>query len=140
MQYSPKLKRVMEDIKAILKKEDIAGVVVLHNIEGKPAITKESIHVQGFTEYLFHINTSYSAASIENDRFKVKGKAVHYPTKGVRDEKVANAVNMLNHLGIWTSKLAMQAIDMEGMVEKMVEKDKGFDDPGTHTSHSQQNN
>jgi len=34
MQYSPKLKKAMEEIKAILKRDDIAGIVVLHTIEG----------------------------------------------------------------------------------------------------------
>lgn len=34
MQYSPKLKVAMEEIKEILKKNDIAGFVVIHDSDG----------------------------------------------------------------------------------------------------------
>ena len=44
MQYSPKLKRVLAEIKAILDKEDIAGSIVLHT--------------PGFGEFLLKIDTS----------------------------------------------------------------------------------
>jgi len=137
MQYSPKLKRVAAQILEILKAEKIAGVVVLHTIEGPATITKDRVHVSGFSEFLFHINTPYSAAAIENDRLKVKGKAVHYPSKEHRDIMMAGAVNMLSHLGEITTKMAMQAIDIENMVKAMVDSD---DTTGNMTSHSQQNN
>lgn len=41
MQYDPKLKKVMEQIKGILKDNDITGFVVLHS--------------PGFSEYLNHV-------------------------------------------------------------------------------------
>lgn len=47
MQYSPKLKIAMEEIKAILKKHDIGACVMLHT--------------PGHMEYLNHIDPSYSA-------------------------------------------------------------------------------
>lgn len=139
MQYSPKLKKAMEEIKSILKRNDIAGIVILHTIEGEATVTKESVHVSGFTEYLFNINTSYSAASIENERFKLKGKSIHYKSKEERDIKVAGAVNMLDHLSEWTGRLAMNVIDLSKKTNEMVEKIDD-DDEGNHTTHSQQNN
>ena len=139
MQYSPKLKKAMEEIKSILKKNDIAGIVVLHALEGEATVKKDSVHVHGFTEYLFNINTSYSAASIENERFKVKGKAIHYSSKKERDIKVAGAVNMLEHLSEWTGKLAMNVMDLSQKTNEIVEKIDD-DDEGSHTTHSQQNN
>lgn len=128
----------MEEIKAILKKNDIAGIVVLHKIEGEASFKGDLCHVKGFTEFLFHINTSYSAATIENDRFKVKGKSIHYPSKKERDIQLANTVNMFEHLSKWSTNLSLQAIHMQNMVDKMVQKEDG--DEGTTTSHSQQNN
>lgn len=50
MQYSPKLKKAMEDIKKILHENDIAGFVVLHT--------------PGFSEYLNRVDPSYSCAKL----------------------------------------------------------------------------
>ena len=50
MKSSPKLKKAMAEIQAILKENDIAGFVVLHT--------------PGFSEYLNHLETSYSCAKI----------------------------------------------------------------------------
>lgn len=139
MQYSPKLKKAMEEIKAIVKKYDIAAIVVLHTIEGEPWHEPDgSIHASGFSEYLFSINPSYSAASLHDDRFQVKGKAAHYSSKEERDKRMSATVNMFDHLSEWTGRMAMQAMDMHDAIKKMVENIS--DDPGTHTGHSQQNN
>jgi len=108
-------------------------------LRGEASITKDSVHVAGFTEYLFNINTSYSAASIENDRFKLKGKAIHYNSKKERDIKVAGAVNMLDHLAKWTGQMAMTLLELSDKVNVAVEKIDD-DDEGAHTTHSQQNN
>jgi hypothetical protein len=50
MKYSPKLRTAMEEIKAVIKKHDIAGVVVLHT--------------PGYGEHFIKIDPSYSCAKI----------------------------------------------------------------------------
>jgi len=52
MQYDPKLKKAMEEIKDILNKHDIAGAVVLHS--------------PGFGEHFIKVDPSYSCAFIDN--------------------------------------------------------------------------
>ena len=52
MQYSPKLKISISEIKAILEKHDIAGSIVLHT--------------PGNSEYLMHINPTYSCAKLQD--------------------------------------------------------------------------
>ena len=139
MQYSPKLKQAMEEIKATLNKYDIAGVVVLHNAEKTyPTGDDGSMYTEGFTEYLYKINPSYSAASIDNDRFRVKGKAEHYASREERDKKMSATYNMFDHLAEWTGIMAMNTIDMFTGVKKMVEEIGR--DRGDHTGHTQQNN
>lgn len=61
MQYSPKLKKVMKEIETILKKNDVAGMVALHDVMGHYPTKEGGIRVNGFSEELFHINTSYAA-------------------------------------------------------------------------------
>ena len=61
MQFSPKLKKAMADIKAILDEHDIAGMVFLHT--------------PGHGEYMIKINPSYSCASIDRGQLRVKCKA-----------------------------------------------------------------
>lgn len=140
MQYSPKLKKAIEQIKEIIKANDIAGIVVLHTVEGEAVVKKDSVNVMGFTEFLFHINPSYSAARIENDRFRVKGKKEHYNSQSERDVQIAKTVNMFDHLSKCTATLSLQTIEMSKMVNAMVEKDSKPDNGEGFTSHSQQNN
>ena len=61
MQYSPKLKVAIEEIKQILKNNDIAGFVV--------------IHTPGFSEFLNHVETSYSCAKVQGDEVRLKLKS-----------------------------------------------------------------
>lgn len=142
MQYHPKLKRAIKEIQTILLKNDIAGVIVLHSLFGKPETMGDgSMYTQGFTEFLFCINPSYSAASIENERFKVKGKAIHYKSAEERDIKIAGTVNMLDHLSEWTGKLALSAMEMNDKLNEITEKIKtGNDEDGSFSSYTQQNN
>jgi hypothetical protein len=141
MQYSPKLKIAMDEIKQILKKHDIAGVVAIHNIEGLPQRDKQGFtHVQGFGEFLFHINPSYSAANFDQGRLKVLGKAMHYPSKDARDTQLANTVNMLENLGTITGNLSLQLFEITNMVKMMVEEKKNDKDDSGFTSNEEQNN
>jgi len=87
MQYSPKLKKAMAKIEAILKEEDIAGVVVLHE--------------PGSAEILTKLDPSYSCASIEDGRLRIKGKRDRDfgGDKKKQEEALKNTSNMLKNLG-----------------------------------------
>ena len=140
MQYSPKLKTAMEQIKKILKENDIAGVVVLHTVSGHSIAPDKAIDVQGFTEYLFHINTSYSAAQIENDKFLVNAHSKHYNSLQERDIKIASSINMLESLSQWTSDLALQTIELQNIVNTYTESVKFDNNNDQGSTHIQQNN
>ena len=116
MQYSPKLKKAMEEIKSILKKYDIAGSIVLHT--------------PGFSEYINHIDTSYSCAKFENGGIRVK-------SKGRSKQDLSDTVNMVTHFGEVNGMVAMQYLELKEMLAKKIDIDE---DDGRHTSHTDQNN
>jgi len=140
MQYSPKLKKAMEEIKAIVKKHDIAAVVVLHNAEATSVSPDGWANTEGFCEYLLGISPSYSAAAIIPDgRFAVKGKAEHYGgDKRKRNKAVGDTANMLQVLAEQTGRLAVQLMEMEEILSAHVEEKDRY--RGDDTSHEQQNN
>lgn len=123
MQYSPKLKKAMVQIEAILKENDIAGAVVLHT--------------PGFSEYLNHVKTSYSCVTMEEDRM-----AIHLKEKEIGREKALaladGTFNMMHHL---TANTVAQADMYMKCYDLLKEKWGGTDlGGGGHTSHRQQNN
>lgn len=81
----PILKTAVAEIDAILKKHDIAGVVVL---------TSKS-HV----EYLMAITPTWSCCTYEDTPqgklLRVKAKAVDYPSKEARNEAISDTIGML---------------------------------------------
>lgn len=122
MQYSPKLKKAMEEIKDILNKNDIAGFVV--------------IHTPGFSEYLNHFETSYSCAKLIGGevRLKLNSKEI-----GVDKAKVIarDSLNMMTHIAKATGENALFYFDAEKILQ---DKFGGEDLPGNESSHIQQNN
>lgn len=124
MQYSPKLKKAMEEIKIILDKHDIAAAIVLHT--------------PGNSEFYIKINPTYSCARIVNDRFKIFGKLEYYAfDKDKRDKAVTNTSNMLAMLSETTGKLSLQLFQLSDMITEATgseHTDNGF------TAHSTQNN
>lgn len=123
MQYSPKLKKAMEEIKAIIKENDIAAFIVLHD---------ES----GFSEYLNAVSPSYSCAIVEQEqiRFRLKGSEVGKE----RAQQIAHGTfNMVTHFADMIGKHAILYIDAQRFLK---EKWGGEEGDGNETSHSQQNN
>lgn len=123
MQYSPKLKKVMEQIKDILKENDIAAFVVLHD-------------EKGFSEYLNAISPSYSCAYIAQGSmaFRLKGSEVGKE----RAKRIAGGTyNMVTHFADMLSKHAVMFIEAK---ELLKDKWGGEDFRGNETSHDQQNN
>lgn len=127
----------MAEILAIMKRNDIAGICVLYDTPKEAIVNSDGVHVSGLSEYLFHINTSYTIARMEGGQLKIRGKAIHYPSKEVRDISLAKTYNMITLLKDVTMKMAMQAGQMHGLIKRMVD---ARDDPGTFTTHTQQNN
>lgn len=130
MQYSPKLKRAMEQIKKILKDNDIGGYVTLHTPEHG-----------GHSEYLIEITPKYSCIewSPQMDKITIKGKLEHYNgDKGKRDKKLNETINMLHHLSTMTMEHGLMLAKVSDQADKAWEAEhKGG---GGHTSHNQQNN
>lgn len=125
MQYHPKLKKAMEQIKEILREHDIAAYVVLHT--------------PGYSEYLNHISPSYSCAKHEGDNgVRFKAKAEDYNgSKEVRNQKIKDTVNMVGHFADATSRDALNYIQLTEELQKIT---GAIDLPGSNTSHNQQNN
>lgn len=123
MQYSPKLKKVMEEIKAILEREDLAAVVVLHT--------------PGFSEYVFKIDPSYSCASLMPNGEGIRVNSKQLKTKAEKIMKLRDTSNMLHLMGETTGQMAMNLIQVSKVVDRKLDSDHYG--PG-HTSHTQQNN
>lgn len=125
MQYSPKLKKVMEEIKAIVKKHDIGAMVVLHS--------------PGYSEYLNHLATSYSCAFIEGDKLRIRAR-LQEDFKGDREawqKKITDTINMLQHFTDVSGPMLLAFFDLIDLIKKKVEIEN---DPGESSSHTQQNN
>lgn len=125
MTYSPKLKKAMEEIKAILKKHDIAGFILLHDR-------------QGFTEYLNHINPSYSCAFLQDGQFRVRLKTEELP--GGKTQAKLLAEDTYNMVTLMTDVLVIHASGYIDFQKMLKEHWGGEEGTGNHTSHEQQNN
>jgi hypothetical protein len=116
MQYSPKLKNAMEEIKAVLKKHDIGASVILHT--------------PGFTEYLNHIDTSYSCLTFEGDQLRIQTKGRSYQHK-------TDSINMVSHFAEISTMMGDGYTNLLKMIQEKVQVDET---PGNHTGHTEQNN
>jgi len=107
---SQKLKAAAEEIKAIIRKHDIAALVALHtpNLDG--------IHgTPGQSEYIIEITPSYSAVKWNDDGtgITILGHRKHYEgdTK-VRDQKLRDTINMLTMLSGSMGPMVIRVIDL----------------------------
>jgi len=110
--YSPKLKAAMEEIKAILKKHDIAAFVALHT----PEIIEGVQGSDGAVEFLQYLTPSYSAFEIMQNPlgYRIKGNShLHYGgDKKARDRKLRDTLNMLHMLSNTLGQQAMVLMDI----------------------------
>lgn len=124
MQYSPKLKKAAAEINEILKKYDIAGVVLLHT--------------PGHSEYLLKLDPSYSCANMNEKTGEVRLKATEAMYGKVkRDKMLEDTTNMVVCLAHIASMEAMNLINLQKMLEtkfEIITKSEG------HTTHDTQNN
>ena len=123
MQYSPKLKKAMETIKQIVKENDIAAFVVLHD-------------EAGFSEYLNAVSPSYSCLFLENGNVRVRLKTAEVGKE--RAKKLAEGTyNLVTHFSDMIGRHAMMYIETQKLL-----KDKwgGEEGDGNHSAHEHQNN
>jgi len=125
MQYHPKLKKAMEQIKVILAEHDIAAHVVLHT--------------PGFCEYLNHITPSYSCAKPEGEsQVRFTAKAEDFGgDKRARDKKIADTINMFSH---FEERLGHDLLNYMELTDRLTKLTGATNGPSDHTSHNQQNN
>jgi len=124
MQYSPKLKKAMEEIKLVLAKYDIAGFVV--------------IHTPGNSEYFIKIDPTYSCAKFEGDMVRIKAKLSEYGgNKELWTEKVSDTANMFSLISETAGKTIIGLIEVSEKLDQIVDAEH-FDNG--HSSHTQQNN
>lgn len=123
MQYSPKLKKAAEEIKAILKKYDIAASIVLHT--------------PGHAEFINEIQPSYSCAKLNHDNIHFKAKKEDFNDELKRQQTIKDTANMMNALSSCVAKNAMMWIDVSEQFDKLA----GSEHNGSgFTSHTSQNN
>lgn len=118
MQFSPKLKKAMSEIKAILQKHDVAGVVV--------------IHAPGYGEELIYLTPSYSCATLHaNGELRFKAKAADFGgDTQKRNQKIKDTANMM---AILSERVGINALNLINASE-MLDGAAGADhDKGTFT-------
>jgi hypothetical protein len=124
MQYSPKLKKAMEEIKAIVTKYDIGAMVI--------------IHTPDHSEYYMNISPSYSCAKHDGDTVRIKAKLKDFNgDKKAWQLKVTDTSNMLSLLGETGGRTALSILNVSKQLDKVVDAEH-LD--GDHTGHTQQNN
>lgn len=124
MTYSPKLKKAMNEIKEILKRHDIAGVVVLHT--------------PGNSEYLNEISPTYSCAKQEGDTIRFRAKKADFKNSAeLRDQCIADTSNMFSCLSDVLARNTLGLLDVSEQFDKIVDAEHG---DNNHTSHTTQNN
>lgn len=123
MQYSPKLKKAAEELKAILKKYDIAGSIV--------------IHTPGHSEFVNEITPSYSCATLHHDKIHFKAKRADFNDEAKRLQVITDTANMMHHLSTVLGENAMRMITVSEQYDKIVDAEYG---EGGLTSHTTQNN
>jgi hypothetical protein len=129
MQYSPKLKTAMEEIKAIMKKHDIGGWVILHT--------------PGHSEFLNKLDPSYSCITItpdaKGDFVRFKSKIADYGgDKNAWLKKTTDSLNLLQSICETGSNTLLPIMDLTERLEKELNAERNIG--GGFTSHTTQNN
>lgn len=123
MQYSPKLKQAMEEIKSILAKHDIGAMVVLHT--------------PGHSEFLNKLNPSYSCIIQTGDNIRFRSKLADYGgDKQAWQKKTTDSLNLLQCITETTGYVLMPLIDFTEQLEKSLDAECGGHSFSSHTSQN----
>lgn len=129
MQYAPKLKIAMEEIKAVFEKYDIGGFAVLHT--------------PGFAEFFSKVDPSYSCAKFEHlpdgqTGVRFRSKLADYDgDKEAWHTKTSDTVNLLQNVVDAAAPTMMVFMDMIEALQKQL---KIENTGGDMTGHIDQNN
>jgi hypothetical protein len=105
MQFSPKLKRVMAEIQAILEREEIAGLVILHT--------------PGHCEYNAHITPPYSCLKKQGNGYRLVSKLeTHNGDKKAKQQQEANTANMLTLIGVAAGECSLKILETSESVNE----------------------
>jgi hypothetical protein len=126
MQYSPKLKNAMAEISEVLKKHDIAGMVILHE--------------PGHAEFNLRIDPSYSCAKMNGNEMRVRAKLQEdfNGDKEAWTEKITDTVNMFESF----FEVGMMMLDTVGRMDDLLKTkvDVLPGKPSSFTTTQTQNN
>lgn len=125
MLYSPKLKRVMKQLREIVEIEGVGASIIIHE--------------PGFSENLMHINPRYSCAHIDNGSYqlRIRAKREDYTSLEAQKKAITDTVNMFVHL---RDMSARQSMMFEKALEIMSTKVDITNIGGTETSQTQLDN
>lgn len=124
MQYSPKLKKAIAEIEEVIAKHDIAAVVVLHT--------------PGHSEFIIRISPSYSCATVDGDKLRIRAKLTEFNgDKKALEKTVTNTSNMLNVLANTMGKTSLTLLDVSEHLDKHV---GAMHTDGGESFHTTQNN
>lgn len=124
MQYSPKLKKAMEEIKAIMDKHDIGGWVI--------------IHTPGHSEFLNKLNPSYSCIQINGNHVRFKSKLADYGgDKKAWLKKTTDSLNLLQSICETGANTLLPIMDLTKRLENDLNAERTS---GGFTDHTTQNN
>jgi len=126
MQYSPKLKKVAEEIKEILKREDINAIVCLAH--------------ETHAEYVFEISNNGSCASWDEITGELRVKALRADFNSQK-EQLETIKRTADHV-MGLNKVLNMGRDLLNHIYIMMRKkvEIGEDNNGPGTSHTAQNN
>lgn len=109
MDYSARLKRIAAQIKAILEKENVAGLVVLH--------------IQpGYSEYLLHLTPSYSCLKVRgNGEIRIQSRLLedYKGNLALKRQKEADTANMLNLIAVTAGEQSLNIIQLSELMDSL---------------------
>lgn len=125
MQYSPKLKKAMEEIKKVISKYDVGAMVVLHT--------------PGFSEYINRLDPSYSCIIQNGDEVRVRARAKEdfNGDKEARNQKIADTANMLHLLSEVGMRQGLAMSEVSQKVDQIVNAEHFGNG---HSTNTEQNN
>jgi len=86
----PKLQAAMEEIKAVLTKHDIAGIILLES--------------QKYAEYYYELSPTWSCAKIEGDQLHIRAKREHFPSDVAQAKCLTETIGMIVGFGDMTAR------------------------------------
>lgn len=108
MNYDPKLKEAMAEMKAVMKKHDIAGALAL--------VSKTH------SEYLYHFPT-WSAAQLTEDGIRFRAKSSEHQSKEAAQQALIESL----HVILQIVDLSTKAVEDMGQLIKQIREVIEFD-------------